>query len=236
MAHHSRFEYKKNWTAFPVRSTSSGRSCNRMVSMANESVGHGWRSKRSYDQILEYQQWPSHQFNWRKITSVRHTMVENVSHHRVEIYANRSKSKTHCILHSIYRYRELISAHSHPDFQLTIWKYPSLRTICELKGHEHRILHMAMSPDGSTVISLSADETIRIWKCFAPDERQANMKKSAMKIQPSLLRPNIRWGAHTFSSWCCFNDLHPFTICPIANHARKRDQLCFCIIFVAIVT
>ena len=28
---------------------------------------------------------------------------------------------------------------------------------------------MAMSPDGSTVVSAAADETLRLWKCFAMD-------------------------------------------------------------------
>lgn len=95
-------------------------------------------------------------------------------------------------LNSICRYREVISAHSYPGFQLTIWKYPSLQTVCQLAGHEARIIQLAMSPDGSTVASASADETIRIWKCFAPDKREANKKKPALKIQPSLVRLNMR--------------------------------------------
>lgn len=28
------------------------------------------------------------------------------------------------------------------------------------------MLHMAQSPDGSTVVSAAADETLRFWKCF----------------------------------------------------------------------
>ena len=36
-----------------------------------------------------------------------------------------------------------------------------------LQGHTARVLHMAQSPDGTTVVSAGADETLRFWKCFA---------------------------------------------------------------------
>ena len=35
------------------------------------------------------------------------------------------------------------------------------------QGHTARVLHMAQSPDGTTVVSAGADETLRFWKCFA---------------------------------------------------------------------
>ena len=36
---------------------------------------------------------------------------------------------------------------------------------------------MSMSPDGSTVVSAAADETLRLWKCFAMDP----VKKKAVE-------------------------------------------------------
>jgi cell division cycle protein 20 (cofactor of APC complex) len=36
----------------------------------------------------------------------------------------------------------------------------------ELTGHASRVLHMAMSPDGTTVVSAAGDETLRFWKVF----------------------------------------------------------------------
>lgn len=90
------------------------------------------------------------------------------------------------------RYKEIISAHGYANNQLTIWKYPSMTKQCELTGHTARILQMAMSPDGSTVMSAAADETLRLWNCFAPDVHQAKKEKSATKLGPSLIRPNIR--------------------------------------------
>jgi len=36
---------------------------------------------------------------------------------------------------------------------------------------------MALSPDGSTVVSAAADETLRIWKCFAVDPQKKKVKQ-----------------------------------------------------------
>ncbi len=36
----------------------------------------------------------------------------------------------------------------------------------ELVGHQGRVLAMATSPDGSTVVSAGADETLRFWRVF----------------------------------------------------------------------
>lgn len=63
---------------------------------------------------------------------------------------------------------------------------------CELTGHTARVLQIAMSPDGSTVMSAAADETLRLWNCFAPDVHQAKKDKTTSKMTASLFRPRIR--------------------------------------------
>lgn len=86
------------------------------------------------------------------------------------------------------QYRELISGHGFAQNQLTIWKYPTLTRVADLTGHTSRVLHMAMSPDGNTVVSAAADETLRLWKCFAIDPRKAkdSSKVSARKGSSEL--------------------------------------------------
>ena len=43
-----------------------------------------------------------------------------------------------------------------------------MKKIADLRGHTSRVLHLALSPDGTTVASAAADETLRFWKVFQP--------------------------------------------------------------------
>jgi len=50
----------------------------------------------------------------------------------------------------------------------------------ELTGHTHRVLHMAASPDGTTVVSAGADETLRFWKLFGSDSAHGRHRDSLL--------------------------------------------------------
>ncbi|KAL5056335.1 hypothetical protein RYX36_037017 [Vicia faba] len=62
--------------------------------------------------------------------------------------------------------REFLSSHGFPQNQLILWKYPSMAKMAELNGHTSRVLYMTQSPDGCTVVSAAADETLRFWSVF----------------------------------------------------------------------
>jgi len=71
-----------------------------------------------------------------------------------------TKSQVCSVLWSKYD-KELVSSHGFSKNQLCVWKYPSLIKIAELTGHTSRVLHMAISPDGTCVVSAAGDETLR---------------------------------------------------------------------------
>ncbi|XP_022919018.1 cell division cycle protein 20 homolog [Onthophagus taurus] len=87
-------------------------------------------------------------------------------------------------------YKELVSGHGFANNQLIIWKYAGMTKVAELTGHTARVLHLAISPDGSTVLSAGADETLRLWNCFAKNPVKAKEQKN--KEKPSILKSCIR--------------------------------------------
>eukprot|EP01100_Stratorugosa_tubuloviscum_P003681 TRINITY_DN1898_c0_g1_i3.p1 TRINITY_DN1898_c0_g1~~TRINITY_DN1898_c0_g1_i3.p1 ORF type:complete len:475 (+),score=235.22 TRINITY_DN1898_c0_g1_i3:112-1536(+) len=87
-----------------------------------------------------------------------------------------------CSLQWSKNYKEIASSHGYANNSICIWKYPSLVKTAELMGHSARVLHMATSPDGTTIASLGADETLRFWKLFEVAEKQLNSKTKATTI------------------------------------------------------
>lgn len=83
--------------------------------------------------------------------------------------------------------KELVSSHGFSQNQLCVWKYPSLTKVAELTGHTSRVLHLAQSPDGSTIVSGAGDETLRFWKVFSP---KISLHKNSLDQSHSLLSMN----------------------------------------------
>ena len=66
---------------------------------------------------------------------------------------------------------EIVSTHGYSQNQIVVWKYPSMTQVVSLTGHTYRVLYLAMSPDGQTVVTGAGDETLRFWKCFGKRDR-----------------------------------------------------------------
>jgi cell division cycle 20-like protein 1 (cofactor of APC complex) len=65
---------------------------------------------------------------------------------------------------------ELVSTHGYSgglvSNQICIWRYPTMQQVATLSGHTYRVLYLAMSPDGQTIVTGAGDETLRFWNAF----------------------------------------------------------------------
>lgn len=77
---------------------------------------------------------------------------------------------------------ELVSTHGYSQNQINVWRYPSMKKIATLTGHSYRVLYLAASPDGQTLVTGAGDETLRFWNVFPP-------KKT--KTQASIVMPSF---------------------------------------------
>lgn len=59
-----------------------------------------------------------------------------------------------------------MSTHGYSLNQVIVWKYPTMEKIATLTGHTYRVLYLAMSPDGSSIVTGAGDETLRFWNIF----------------------------------------------------------------------
>ncbi|KAH9962478.1 WD40 repeat-like protein [Russula compacta] len=79
---------------------------------------------------------------------------------------------------------EIVSTHGYsstaPQNQICIWKYPSLDMVASLTGHSSRVLYLAMSPDGETIVTGAGDETLRFWNAFPKREGGESRRESRL--------------------------------------------------------
>ncbi|NXE71898.1 CDC20 protein, partial [Calcarius ornatus] len=102
-----------------------------------------------------------------------------------------ARSQVSSILWST-NYEELISGHGSGANRLVIWKYSTMSKVTELQGHTGRVLSMALSPDGETVASAAAAETLRLWRCFVVDPIEKKEREKADRVLSSFTRQAIR--------------------------------------------
>lgn len=63
--------------------------------------------------------------------------------------------------------KEIVSTHGFPNNQVSVYSYPSLqKTGVIVDAHESRILNSQLSPNGTILATIAADENLKFWKLF----------------------------------------------------------------------
>lgn len=78
---------------------------------------------------------------------------------------------------------ELVSTHGYSQNQIVVWRYPSMSKVATLTGHTLRVLYLAMSPDGQTIVTGAGDETLRFWNVFPGPKSKGDTSPSMLDFQ-----------------------------------------------------
>ncbi|VEU22391.1 DEKNAAC103311 [Brettanomyces naardenensis] len=68
---------------------------------------------------------------------------------------------------------EIAATHGFPNNDISVYAYPSKqKTGIVIDAHESRVLGSCLSPDGTTLATVAADENLKFWKIFDYVERR----------------------------------------------------------------
>ncbi|XP_071698544.1 B-type cell cycle switch protein ccs52A-like, partial [Rutidosis leptorrhynchoides] len=84
---------------------------------------------------------------------------------------------------------ELVSKHGFSKNQIIVWRYPTMSKLATITGRRCRVLYLAISPDGQSIVTGAEDERLRFWNVF-PSSKSQNTNREA--IASSFGRTHIR--------------------------------------------
>lgn len=87
---------------------------------------------------------------------------------------------------------EVVSTHGYSLNQIIVWKYPSMTKLATLTGHTFRVLYLAMSPDGQTIVTGAGDETLRFWNAFPSSKAKGGSRLGTDLMLPIGIGNEIR--------------------------------------------
>jgi len=158
----------------------------QLASGGNDNLLHIWDARSVSGDCPYLHRFDQHQaavkalawcpFQHNLLASGGGTSDRSIKFWNTQTGAMLSSVDTHsqvCALQWNRHHRELLSSHGYSQNHICLWKYPSMVKLTELGGHTSRVLHLAQSPDGNTVVSAAGDETMRFWDIFGSGEDSA---------------------------------------------------------------
>ena len=61
---------------------------------------------------------------------------------------------------------EIVSTHGYSQNQIIVWKHPTMTKLATLTGHTLRVLYLAVSPDGQTIVTGAGESVYNAPLCL----------------------------------------------------------------------
>ena len=83
---------------------------------------------------------------------------------------------------------EIVSTHGYSQNQIVVWRYQGMQKLATLTGHTLRVLFLACSPDGQTIVTGAGDETLRFWNVFPGPKAQSGGEAGVGSMMRTVIR------------------------------------------------
>lgn len=83
---------------------------------------------------------------------------------------------------------EIVSTHGYSQNQIVVWRYQGMQKLATLTGHTLRVLYLACSPDGQTIVTGAGDETLRFWNVFPGPKAQSGGDVGVGSMMRTVIR------------------------------------------------
>jgi len=83
---------------------------------------------------------------------------------------------------------EIVSTHGYSQNQIVVWRYQGMQKLATLTGHTLRVLYLACSPDGQTIVTGAGDETLRFWNVFPGPKAQSGGEAGVSSMMRTVIR------------------------------------------------
>ncbi|XP_031257894.1 cell division cycle 20.6, cofactor of APC complex-like [Pistacia vera] len=107
--------------------------------------------------------------------------------------------------------REVLSSHGSKSNHMTLWKYPFMLKLTELRAHSSRVLYMSQSPDGYSVASAAPHDSVSIWKNLfgTPGSHKVppRKRKPGTFSDFPLIRSSFHWFLCIYVICCCLREI-----------------------------
>ena len=176
------------WSASHLASPSCPTSANTSSSFTCAALRHTYHEHTAAVKALA---WSPHHANVLATgggTTDRHVRLLSTHPTCPAVLAAVDTRSQVCSMLWSTQHEQLLTSHGYTDNQLCLWDVKGragssggLVKRCELSGHQARVLHTALSPDGTMVCSAGADETLRFWKVWESVGRRDERRESALR-------------------------------------------------------